>query len=84
MKMIILHQDCDPTLAEDKKLPRDSYLVSYIKDDNLIYDISRGSRVELFDHYYDNFGVVKGIEWTKGTVNPKAYDYAPKEKSKKR
>jgi hypothetical protein len=82
--MIILHQECDPELAKDKKLPRDSYLVSYIKNDTLVYDISRGTKVELFDYYYDNFGIVKGIQWTDGTVNPKSYDYVPKENKKKR
>lgn len=82
--MMILHQECDPTLAKDKQLPRDSYLVSYMKEDRLTYDISRGSRIELFDYYYDNFGVVKGIDWTDGTVSPKVYDYVPKENKKKR
>lgn len=84
MEMIILHKECDPNLANDKKLPRDSYLVSYMKEDDLVYDIARGSKIELFDYYYDNFGVVKGITWTKGVVSPKTYDYVPKEKSKKR
>lgn len=82
--MIILHRECDPNLANDKQLPRDSYIVSYMKEDNLVYDIARGSKVELFDYYYDNFGIVKGINWTKGTVSPKSYDYVPKEKPKKR
>lgn len=82
--MMILHQECDPTLAKDKQLPRDSYLVSYMKEDQLTYDISRGSRTELFDYYYDNFGVVKGIDWTDGTISPKVYDYIPKENKKKR
>lgn len=84
MKMIILHQECEPSLAKDKKLPRDSYLVSYMKEDQLTYDISRGSKVELFDYYYDTFRNVKGIDWTSGTVSPKSYDYVPKETKKKR
>ncbi len=82
--MVILHKECDPSLAKDKSLPRDSYLVSYMKDDNLVHDISRGTRTELFDYYYDNFRNVTGIKWTDGTVNPKVYDYVPKENKKKR
>jgi hypothetical protein len=82
--MIILFQECDPNLSKDKTLPRDSYLVSYLKKDELSYDISRGSKVELFDYYYDNYGNVQSIEWTSGIVNPKVYDYIPKENRKKK
>jgi hypothetical protein len=82
--MVILHQKCEPVLAKDKKLPRDSYLISYIEDDKVTYDIARGAKVELFDYYYDNFGEVLGIKWTEGTMNPKTYDYIPKENKKKR
>ena len=82
--MTILHKECDPSLAKDRSLPRDSYLVSYIKDENLVYDIARGSKVELFDYYYDKYRKVNSISWTDGTVNPKTYDYVPKENKKKR
>lgn len=82
--MTILHKECDPSIAKDKSLPRDSYLISYMKDDTLVYDIARGSRVELFDYYYDNFRNIVGINWTDGTVNPKTYDYIPKENKNKK
>ena len=82
--MTILHKECNPSLAKDKSLPRDSYLVAYIKDENLVYDIARGSRVELFDYYYDKYRNVNSISWTSGTMNPKTYDYVPKENKKKR
>ena len=84
MNMIILHQECEPSLAKDKRLPRDSYMVSYTKDGNLVYDIARGSRVEVSDYYYDNFRNVKSINWTDGAINPKVYDYIPKETKRKR
>jgi len=82
--MIILHQECEPSLAKDRRLPRDSYMVTYIKDGSLVYDIARGSRVEIFDYYHDNFRNVKSINWTDGTINPRVYDYIPKETKKKR
>ena len=82
--MIILHQECEPSLAKDRRLPRDSYMVTYIKDGNLVYDIARGYRVEIFDYYNDNFRNVKSINWTDGAINPKVYDYIPKETKKKR
>lgn len=84
MKMVILHRECEPTLAKDKALPRDSYIVSYLKENKLVYDIARGTRVELFDYYYDNFGTVKSINWTNGAVNPKLFDYTPKETKRKK
>jgi hypothetical protein len=80
----IIHRECDKSVAKDKKLPTDSYIVGYIKDGNLTYDIARGTKVELFDHYYDNFRCVKSIEWTDGVVNPKLYDYVPRESKKKK
>lgn len=82
--MVILHKNCDKNLAKEKSLPRDSYIVSY-KDDNdtIVYDISRGSKVELFDYYYDNYKNVLSIEWTDGIVSPKVYDYKSKENTKK-
>lgn len=82
--MTILHKECEPSMAKNKSLPRDSYLVSYLVEDELKYDISRGTRVELFDFYYDTYRNVKSISWTDGTVNPKTYDYIPKENKKKR
>lgn len=84
MKMVILHRECEPSLSKDKSLPRDSYIVSYLKDDTVLYDIARGTRVEIFDYYYDNFGTVKSINWTDGTINPKAYDYMPRESKKRK
>ena len=50
----ILHEDCDPRVANDKKLPYSAYLVEYKKEDRIAYDVSiAGSQVLLFDHYYD-------------------------------
>ena len=85
MNVNIIHEKCDPSLANDKCLPRNSYLVSYIRNDELVHDVVQaGSRVDIFDHYYDNYGEVKCIKWTKGTVNPKSWDYQPSDSKKKR
>jgi len=84
--MNIIHRDCDPTYAKNKELPRNSYLVSYLDDaQHPVYDIVQsGSRVEIFDYYYDNYRKVKSIDWTSGTVNPKTYGYQVKENKKKK
>ena len=82
--MKVIHKKCDPNLAKDKSLPLDSYLVSYIEESEVVFDIVKASsQVSIFDHYYDNYG--KGspisIKWTSGTVNPKLWDYQkPKRK----
>ena len=82
--MKVIHKKCDPNLAKDKSLPLDSYLVSYIEESEVVFDIVKASsQVSIFDHYYDNYG--KGspisIKWTNGTVNPKLWDYQkPKRK----
>lgn len=83
--MIILHQNCDPELAKDKGLPLDSFLVSYISENQLCHDIVRsGTQVEIFDHYYDKSFELKSIKWTNGSINPKTYGYTPKDPKKKR
>jgi len=82
--VIVLTCDCDPIAAESKELPSDSYLVSYKIDDELKYDIVQGFLVEVFDHYYDKYKNVNGIDWTSGNISPKTFNYIPKLANKKR
>lgn len=83
----IIHKDCDKTLAQDKSLPLNSYLVSYLAKGKEKYDIVQAAgKVEVFDTYYDEYGkgALKEIKWTDGTVNPKVYGYVPKETKKRK
>tara|TARA_R100000329_G_scaffold139445_1_gene121356 strand:+ start:38 stop:328 length:291 start_codon:yes stop_codon:yes gene_type:complete len=83
----VLHEQCERNKSEDKKLPSDSFLVTYKVDEELKYDVARGgSTVEVFDHYYDKYKNVQGIAWTKGIVNPRTFDctYDEPEKTKKK
>lgn len=83
--MIIIHQNCEPELAKDKSLPRDSYIVTYMNDNQLCHDIVKsGNQVEIFDYYHDNSFIVKKIKWTDGTINPKTYGYVSKDSKKKK
>ena len=83
--MVILHKKCEPSLAKNKKLPRNSYLVSYMEDDIQNFDIVQSSsKVEIFDYYYDNYRNIKSMCWTDGTVNPKCFDYKIKGKPSKK
>ena len=74
-KIQLLFEKCQRDKADDKKLPSDSFVVSYNDKDELKYDIVRASaQVDVFDAYYDKYKNVKGIEWTKGIIHPKLKD----------
>jgi len=81
----VLHEDCDPTLANNKQLPYSAYIVEYKKEDRIAYDISMASsQVLLFDHYYDKYKKdFKFLKQTSGRVNPKLWNQ-PKAKPPKK
>ena len=87
--MRVLHEKCEKDKADDKKLPSDSFLVTYKVEEEIKYDVTRaGSQLELFDHYYDTYKNVQGIAWTNGIVTPRTYDGTnnptpPKKRKKK-
>ena len=83
--MNILHEDCDPTLAKDTKLPYNTYVVEYTKEDRIAYDITMSSSsVEVFDQYYDKYKKdFKFLKQTSGRVNPKLWNQ-PKAKPPKK
>ena len=83
--MKLLHEKCEKGKAADKKLPSDSFIVSYKVEEKINYDIVRSrSPVEIFDHYYDKYKNVQAISWTNGVINPKSYDSSNVEKPAKR
>ena len=83
--MRLLHEKCEKDKATDRKLPSDSFLVTYKVEEKFNYDIVRsGSPVEIFDHYYDKYKNVQAISWTNGVINPKSYDSSNVEKPAKR
>ncbi len=70
--MKIIHEDCDPKLAEDRQLPYTAYLVEYVKDGGSHYDVAMANKQsDMFDYYWDKYkeGLIK---WTqsKGTLAP--------------
>ena len=89
MTVRVLHEKCEKDKAVDRKLPSDSFLVTYKVEDELKYDVTRAAtQLELFDHYYDTYKNVQGISWTDGIVSPRTYDNAgkstpPKKRKKK-
>ena len=89
-KIQLLFEKCPLDKASDKKLPSDSFIVSYDQDKELKYDIVRAAaQVDVFDAYYDKYKNVKSIQWTQGIVHPRTYDgqtqaTAPKKKAKRK
>ncbi len=85
MKIKILHQDCNPELANDTSLPYTTYLITYKLDGKVCYDIAMGSKkVEIFDHYWDNYRHdLIDMKQTEGRINPKLWGYQNKDKKKK-
>lgn len=79
-----LFKDCDPTLADDKKLPTSAFLVEYLQDGITKFDIVTSyKQVDIFDHYWDNYrSDFKNMSQAKGTMNPKLYSIEKKPEKK--
>jgi hypothetical protein len=84
--MKILHQNCDPELANDRSLPYTAYLVTYEIDGAISYDlVIPDKQIEIFDVYWDKYREgLKGWKQSEGRVNPKLWGVQPKETKKKR
>ena len=86
-KIKLVREKCELKSANDKKLPTDSFIVTYKVEDEVKYDIVRAKGfVDIFDHYYDTYKNVESICWTKGIISPRTFDNAvpPSTKKKKR
>ena len=81
--MKILHEKCDPKLADDRNLPYTAFLVQYELEGKAAYDIAISSKAaEIFDHYYDKYKTgLKGWKQTAGQVNPKQWNPEPEKKT---
>ena len=70
-----------------KEAPTDASIVTYTVDGIDHQDLTRGSRVKLFDMYYDKFTNVKRIDYGQGTIKPSLWGYSsdasPKKKKRK-
>ena len=83
----ILVENGSPVDVMTKDAPTDASIVTYTVDGKEHQDLTRGSRVKLFDMYYDKFTNVKSIEYGQGTIKPALWGYsgqaAPKKKKRK-
>ena len=83
----ILIENGSSTDVMTKEAPTDASIVTYLVDGKEHQDLTRGSRVKLFDMYYDKFTNVKRIEYGQGMIKPSLWGYssesAPKKKKRK-
>jgi hypothetical protein len=83
----ILVENGAPADVQTKDAPTDASIVTYTVDGKEHQDLTRGSRVKLFDMYYDKFTNVKRIEYGQGLIKPALWGYsgdaAPKKKKRK-
>jgi len=72
--------------AKDKSFPNDAYLIWYEVDGTEYIDLIRGSRVRIFDMYYDKYGPgsVKKIDFGYGRTNPKLWKLDEPKRNKRR
>ncbi len=83
----ILVENGSPADVQTKDAPTDASIVTYTVDGKEHQDLTRGSRVKIFDMYYDKFTNVKSIEYGQGSVKPSLWGYSgdatPKKKKRK-
>ena len=72
--------------VQTREAPTDASIITYAVDGKEHQDLVRGTRVKLFDMYYDKFTNVKRIDYGLGNVKPNlwGYDGATSPKKKKR
>ena len=69
------------------QVPNDAFVVKYTVDNTECLDLTRGTKTNVFDLYWDKFqGGLKSIDYGRGVVNPKLWGYQtptpPKKKRK--
>ena len=68
-----------------KKAPTDAFIVTYHHEDKVCRDLTRGTKIKLFDMYYDKFkNGIKSIDYGHGTIKPQSWGYKSPQQKKKR
>ena len=80
----LLVDDANEEQVRERKLPTDTMIVSYKTEGKVHRDLVRGSKVNIFDLYYDKFGKdgIQKIDYGHGTINPGQWGYKPPEKKR--
>ncbi len=68
-----------------KKVPTDAFIVKYMHEDKICFDLTRGTKTSLFDMYWDKFkNGLKSIDYGHGTIKPNVWGYKSPQQKKKR
>ena len=75
------YEDVNTTQA-----PSDAYIIKYMHEDKIRFDLTRGTKIKLFDMYWDKFkSGIQSIDYGSGTIKPNLWRYqTPKPSKKKR
>ena len=76
-KIQVVAQEVDIDKFDDKHLPSDVHIITYVIDDTNYYDAVRGyTMVDIFDAYYDKLkgiGTISKIKSGYGNIRPNLY-----------
>ena len=68
-----------------KQAPTDAYIIKYLHEDKVHFDLTRCIKISLFDMYLDKFkGDLKSIDYGNGSIKPNLWGYQARAKKKKR
>ena len=74
------HEDVNTTKAAS-----DAYIIKYTYEDKICLDLTRGTKIKLFDMYWDKFkGGLQSIGYGNGDIKPNLWGYQSPVKKKKR
>ena len=74
------YEDVNTTQA-----PSDAYIIKYTYEDKERFDLTRGTKIKLFDMYWDKFkDGIQSINYGSGTIKPNLWGYQSPVKKKKR
>ena len=58
------------------KAPSDAYIIKYTYEDKICFDLTRGTKIKLFDMYWDKFkDGIQSIEYGMGNIKPNLWGY---------
>ena len=79
MSLNVIHAKCEKAAADDPSLPRNAYLVTYVVEDKITYDIVMADgKSDVFDQYYDKYKEgLQSIDWAEGNVKPSLWNRKP-------
>ena len=81
----IIVENGKPSDVRTTEAPTDCFIVTYEFNEETHQDLTRGSRVNVFDMYYDKFKLgLKSIDYGYGNIKPNLWGYQNSQGTKKK